>query len=122
MQETLTITRMDSFDRTIPASMVGISSVSTGIHSRFLDCLNTLVLKTLLDLKELLRSMVFSRVTCGADSGVPRGLLCAKEVSVDIMLDSADDSLSSLVNWISVFIPTVETCLVTGIVQLAVMD
>ena len=102
--------------------MVGIPSVSTGVYTGLLDFLNTFVSKSLLDFKELLRSLVLGSVTCGADGRVPCGLLSAEEVSVDIMLDTADRSLSSLVNWVVIFIPTVETCLITGIVELTVMD
>ena len=103
--------------------MVGIPSVSTCVHLRLLNFLNLLVSQPLLNLEELPRSGCVSGVSCGTNSVIPSWFLSAEEVTVDGKFDIVDDASSALMIWIRVLlIPPVEAGLITGVIELTVMN
>ena len=122
IEESLTVTGMDSFSRTVPASVISISGVRACVDYWILDFLNLLITQTFLNFKQLLRGRVFSRVSNSANGAVPCGPLGSQQVFINLMLHLGDSCLGFLMVWICVFIPTIETSLVARIVQLTVMD
>lgn len=113
---------MHGFGRAVPASVVGVSRVSTSINARLLHVLDTFIFKTLFNLKELSAGCLIIRMASCSNSCIPGGTLSAEHVSVNLVLHLSDNSLSALVIWIVIIFPPIEASLVASIGYLAVMD
>ena len=123
LEEAISVAWVDRLCGIVPSSMVGIPSVSTCVHLRLLNFLNLLVSQPLLDLEELPRSGCISGVSCGTNSVIPSWFLSAEEVTVDGKFDIVDDASGALMIWIRVLlIPPVEAGLITGVIELTVMN
>lgn len=83
----MTITGMNFFRRTIPASVVSITSISASIELLVLNSLNFLVTEAFFNIEELFGDLVFVRVADHADASVPLRSLCTEEVAVDFLFD-----------------------------------
>lgn len=113
---------MDGFSRAIPASVVCVSSICSCINFGLISSLNFFIFQTLLDLEKLLRSRFIGRMSRCTNGIIPSWALSTKEIAIDGMLDVGDGSLGALMIWVGVLIPSVEASLVSGIVQLTVMN
>jgi len=63
VKEALAVTSVDELSRAIPAGVVGVTGVSSSVHTLVLHPLDSLVLQTLLDIEKLLRNEVFLGVS-----------------------------------------------------------
>ena len=122
LEEALGIAGVDSLGGDVPASMMGVASVSACVDARLIKLLNLLILKALFDLKQLLRNGVFCGVADRTNTTVPGGTLSAEEVPVDLMFNSGDHLFDLLVVGVVVFLPPREAGLVTPVVCLTVMN
>jgi len=110
------------FGGAVPACVVGVSRVSASVYTRLFDSLDTFVLKTLFNLKELSTSRLINRMASCSNSCIPGGTLGAEHVPVNLVLHLGDNGLGALVIWIIIIVPPIEASLVASIGDLAVMD
>ena len=114
---------MDRLRRIVPASVIGIPSVTACVNLRFLNFLNLLVSQPFLNLEKLPRSSCINGMSGGTNSVIPCWSLSAEEVPVDGKFNIVDNTSGLLMIRIRVLlIPPVEAGLVTSVIQLTVMN
>ena len=107
---------MHSLSRAVPARVIGVSRVSTGIDPWLLHFCDFLVVEALLDVEKLLVYDVLVGVAGGTHRGVPGRFLRAKEVAIDLMLDLRNDILGLRMIRVVIILPSSEARLVFSVV------
>ena len=113
---------MHHLSRVVPASVVGVAGVAAGVDALLLHRRQLLVAQTLLNIEQLLGDLVLVGMAHDADARVPRGLLRAQEVAINLVFDLPDGALDIRVLRVRVVLPAREASLVASVVLLAVMD
>ena len=86
LQESFRVSMVDSLGRSVPAGVVGVTSVRTSIDPRLIKVLDPLILKSFIDFKQFLRSRFLIDVAHRSNTWVPLGVLSGEEVTVNLFL------------------------------------
>ena len=106
----------------VPTCVVCVPGVRACIDLVLLDLADPLILQALLNLEKSLSMLFILWVSNNSNGGVPGWLLGSKEVSIDFTADDITNFFNFLIVGVNVLIPSIETVLISLIVELTVSN